>query len=115
LAVKHDGGAATAPPRFELAQYHGRPDTNPAVHPQSTDSCGHSRALVRHVSEIDGSVRYVCRECFAYLRKVETRAVVWREVSTRLRNCLPPGVIRGAFVRALAAIVTRSGEVEANI
>jgi hypothetical protein len=56
---------------------------------------------VRDVLELDGSARYLCRSCFAYLRNVEWRAVVRRQVAALFGKLLPRIFRSGALEVAI--------------
>jgi hypothetical protein len=76
---------------FKLSKFYRRQEISTPADKLSTKSCGHSRAPVRNVVELDGPATYICRDCFAYLRAIETRAVVRRQLATLFGRPWPPG------------------------
>jgi hypothetical protein len=58
---------------------------------------------VRNVVEPDGAAAYICADCFNYLRRVEIRAVVRRQVATLFGGLWPLREIWGAVVDWLLA------------
>ena len=102
---------AKAPQTFRNALY-GRSISHPVKIPHHK-TCGHARATVRNVVEFEGAARYVCRECFSYLLRVEVREIrfdsVRREIA-RIFRILRPRLNRaGGAIRALAAILAPIG------
>lgn len=94
MTQKYEGPRRVATLRRPVTTkvFHGRPNLITAVNLQ-TKTCGHVRPIVRNVVELDGPAAYVCRQCFAYLRTVEVRAVeiasVKRQFDNLFRGCWP--------------------------